>query len=157
MTAPSGSAELLTRIASFPFFEGFDAPFLGAIAPGATERTYETGAEVVREGAAAAEFFLVRHGKIGLEVGSPDRPHRTIQTVGPGEVLGWSWLVPPHRWHFDARALKPTRVIVLDAGTLRAALADRPEAGYRFLLRLLPVIAERLENARLQLLDLHGV
>ena len=99
---------------------------------------------------------MIFEGKVALEIVLPDRPHRTVQTVGPGEVVGWSWLLPPHRWRLDARALKPTRAVGLAATHLRAVLNEHPADGYRFLLRLLPVIAERLENTRLQLLDLHG-
>ena len=152
----SGSERPERELAEFPFLRGLDAGFLARLSAMAVRRRFATGAEIVREGSEAREFFLVLSGKIGLEVSSPERPHRTIQTLGAGEVLGWSWLVPPHRWHFDARALKPTEVIVLDAVALRDALAARPEVGYAFLLRLLPVIAQRLENARIQLLDLHG-
>ena len=150
--APVSSAEL----AGFPFLRGLDPAFLAGLLPAAERRSYPTGAEIVREGSDAREFFLVLEGKVGLEVSSPERPHRILQTLGSGEVLGWSWLVPPNRWHFDARALKPTRLIALEAPALRTALAARPEVGFAFLLRLLPVIAERLENARLQLLDIHG-
>ncbi len=149
--------EPTVRLADHPFFHGFDPSFLTTIAHGASERTYETGEFLVREGEPATEFFLVQHGKVAVEMATPERPRLTLQTVGPGEVLGWSWFTPPRRWSLDARALKTTRALVVDAAVLRRALDARPDAGYRFLARLLPVIAERLENARLQLLDIHGV
>lgn len=140
----------------FPFFEGFDAEFLARLAPLARERTFDAGVSIVREGDVADAFYLVVSGKIALEVVAHDRPRRTIQTIGANEVLGWSWLVPPHLWRLDARTVKATRVVAIDAADLRQALAERPAEGYRFLLRLLPVIAERLENTRVQLLDLHA-
>jgi len=145
------------RLADHTFLRGLDADFLTRIGEDAHEHTYETGESIVQEGDVADEFYLIFTGKVALEVGLPDRPRTTIQTLGPGEVLGWSWLVSPYRWRFDARALKPTRVLVLSAGRLRSTLEERPADGYRFLMRLLPVIAERLENTRLQLLDLYGV
>jgi CRP/FNR family transcriptional regulator, cyclic AMP receptor protein len=143
-------------LATHPFFEGFGESFLAAAGRNAWEVTFDTGSFLVREGDPADSFFLVREGKVALELGAPDRPHQTIQTIGPGEVLGWSWLLSPHRWRLDARAVKPTRAWALDAQTLRDALDARPEDGYRFLLRLLPIVAQRLENTRIQLLDLHG-
>lgn len=143
-------------LAEFPFFEGFDPAFLSALAPFARARSFDAGVSIVREGDVADAFYLVRTGKVALEVVAHDRPRRTIQTVGPNEVLGWSWLVPPHLWRLDARTVKATRVVAIDAPKLRAALATDPSEGYRFLLRLLPVIAERLENTRVQLLDLHA-
>ncbi|HEV2166276.1 MAG TPA: cyclic nucleotide-binding domain-containing protein [Thermoplasmata archaeon] len=144
------------RLADHRFFRGLDEAFLKRLAEKAYERSFETGTLIVREGDPADEFLVIFGGKVALEIVLPDRPHRTVQTVGPGEVVGWSWLLPPHRWRLDARALKPTRALGLSATHLRSVLDERPSDGYRFLLRLLPVIAERLENTRLQLLDLHG-
>ena len=143
-------------LAEHRFFHGMDPGFLSELAAHAYAREFDTGSLLVREGDPAEEFLLLFHGKVALEIELPDRPRRTLQTVGPGEVLGWSWLVPPHRWRLDGRALKPTRVLGLSASHLRSALEARPEQGYRFLLRLVPVIAQRLENTRIQLLDLHG-
>jgi CRP-like cAMP-binding protein len=144
------------RLAELPFFQGFDRAFLDAISENAVERNYDTGKEIVREGDPAHEFFVLLQGKVGLEIEQSDRPRRTIRTLGAGEVLGWSWLVPPYRYHFDARALKPTRVIALDARVIREVLQARPQDGFQFLTRLLPVIASRLESTQLQLLDLYG-
>jgi CRP/FNR family transcriptional regulator, cyclic AMP receptor protein len=144
------------RLDDHPFFREMDDAFLARLRDAAYERTFETGSLLVREGDPAEEFLLVFSGKVALEIVLPDRPRTTVQTVGPGEVLGWSWLVPPQRWSLDARALKPTRVLGLTAVHLRTVLDERPADGYRFLLRLLPVIAERLENTRLQLMDLNG-
>ncbi len=155
MTAATPT-EARWSLADHRFFQGMDDSFLAELSEKAYQRTFDTGALLVREGDPADEFFAVFTGKVALEIVLPDRPAKTVQTVGPGEVLGWSWMIPPHRWRLDARALKPTRVAGLAAGHLRAILEERPADGYRFLARLLPVIAERLENTRLQLLDLHG-
>lgn len=156
MTAtPPRSA--LAQLAEQPFFRGFDEEFLRALSEGMTDRTFEVGDFLVREGSPATEFLLIVSGKVALEMATPERPRLTIQTVGPGEVVGWSWLVPPRRWTLDGRALKTTRALDVDGEVLRRALEARPAVGYQFLSRLLPVIAERLENTRLQLLDIHGV
>jgi len=157
MTASTPSSVLRLMIAEHPFFHGMDVQFLELLSHRATEKRFETGDLLVEEGGVADAFHLLEHGKVALEVAAPDRPRRTIQTIGRGEVLGWSWLVPPYRWAFDARALKPTHSVVLDAEVLRRALASHPESGYKFLMRLLPVIAQRLENTHLQLLDIHGL
>jgi CRP/FNR family transcriptional regulator, cyclic AMP receptor protein len=145
------------RVADHPFFHGLDERFVQLASSGATERSFEVGEILFQEGDIAGEFWLVFHGKVALEIAAPDRPHLTIQTVGSGDVLGWSWLVPPHRWRFDARAVKATRTLAIDAKVLKDAFEAHPEDGYRFLLRLLPVIGDRLENAWIQVLDIHGV
>lgn len=144
------------RLSEHKFFQGMDPEFLTRLDELAYVRTFETGALLVREGDPADEFLVIFEGKVALEILSADRPRTTIQTLGPGEVLGWSWLFAPHRWRLDARALKPVRVLGIGASPLRAILDERPADAYRFLLRLLPVIAQRLENTRMQLLDLHG-
>jgi CRP/FNR family transcriptional regulator, cyclic AMP receptor protein len=145
------------RVADHPFFEGLGAELASAAEDLAKEQRFDTGEVVVSDGDPATTFFLVFQGKVALEVGTPEKPHLTIQTVGPGEVLGWSWLVPPYLWRFDARALKPTHVLAIDGAAFREVLSARPDQGYRFLVRLLPIIAERLENTRIQLLDIHGL
>ena len=122
----------------------------------ATERRFGTGEWIVRDGEPATAFFLVFHGKVALEVATAEKPHLTIQTVGPGEVLGWSWLVPPYLWRLDARALKPTQTLTIDAVAFRKSLGAHPTQGYQFLERLLPIVAQRLENTQIQLLDIHG-
>ncbi len=153
MTALPGPRAVLGAL---PFLEGFPREFVEALTPLAHERSYEVDTTIVREGAPADAFFLLVSGKVALEVVAHDRPRRTIETIGPGEVLGWSWLVPPYRWRLDARAVKPTRLVAIEGAGLRALLDRQPAEGYRFLLRLLPVVAERLENTRVQLLDLHA-
>ncbi|HTP55737.1 MAG TPA: cyclic nucleotide-binding domain-containing protein [Thermoplasmata archaeon] len=144
------------RLADHRFVHGMEKEFLELLNAQVYERTYETGELLVREGDPAEEFLLIFHGKVALEILSADRPRTTIQTIGAGEVLGWSWLFPPHRWRLDARAVKTTRVLGIGAAYLRRVLDEHPAAAYRFLLRLLPVIAQRLENTQLQLLDIHG-
>ncbi|HXQ48949.1 MAG TPA: cyclic nucleotide-binding domain-containing protein [Thermoplasmata archaeon] len=144
------------RLASHPFFEGMKGDLPQTLAPLAVERTYAFGDMLIREGDIADRFVLIFEGKVALEIVLPDRPRVTIQTLGGGEVLGWSWLLPPPEWWLDARAVKRTRCLELPAAQLRTLLDARPEYGYQFLLRLLPVVAQRLDHTRMQLMDLHG-
>jgi CRP/FNR family cyclic AMP-dependent transcriptional regulator len=148
--------EIKDHVAEHPFLKGLDAAFIRTALEGSNDRTYETGDLLVREGDPAHEFYLIHQGKVAIEIVAAGGPHLSIQTVGPGEVLGWSWLSPEGRWHFDARALKRTRVTALSADVLRRTFDERPADGYAFLLRFVPVLAERLENTRIQLLDIHG-
>jgi CRP-like cAMP-binding protein len=145
------------KASDHPFLRGLDREFVEAISEESTDETYRTGDILVQEGAVANRFFLIFHGKVAVEVVAPDGNRRTVQTIGPGEVLGWSWISSPFVWQFDGRAVKETRVVALDALALRRAMESRPADAYRLLLRLLPVIGQRLENTRSQLLDLQGV
>lgn len=142
--------------ATHPFLEGFDTEFLAAASEGAEALELPPEAMIFHSGERARHLYLMLEGKVALEIEAPDHPRITIQTIGPREVLGWSWLVPPYTWPVDARVLKPTRVIALDAGVLERYLEAHPDVGYRFLRRLIPVIAKRLDEARIQLVDIHG-
>jgi CRP/FNR family transcriptional regulator, cyclic AMP receptor protein len=153
---PSSKAAIAELVMSHPFFAGIDPTLVCAMGSQAEERNYDVGDMLVQEGKPAEEFFLVFEGKIALEVGAADHPGITVETIGRGEILGWSWLVSPHRWRFDARATKPTKVVAINAASARYALAAHPAFGYQFLMKLLPVVADRLENTRVQLMDIHG-
>ena len=148
--------KLAEAIQNHPFFRGFDPAFVGTVAREAHQYTFPTDEMIAREGTPSKGLYLVLEGKIALEVVAADHPQLTVQTIGPGEVFGWSWLVPPHHWRFDVRALKPSRVIALDGERLRRTLRENPEWGFQFLTRFMPVLAERLENTQIQLLDLHA-
>ena len=152
-SASEGGVNLSTH----SFFHGLDPALTREASRLAVERRFETGEMIVRDGDPASSFYLIFYGKVALEVETSEKPRLTIQTVGPGEVLGWSWLVPPYHWRLDARVLKPTQVLAIDAPAFRDVMAAHPEQGYRFLLRLLPIIAQRLENTQIQLLDIHGL
>jgi len=148
-----GPEEIAHRMATHGFFKGLPQGLLEAAAAGAKVRTYRPGEFLLREGRAADEFFAVLDGKVALEVFAADRRRITIQTVGSGEVLGWSWLAPPHRWSLDAIAVKTTRVITVEARSLWARFAAEPTEGYEFLLRLVPVLAGRIQAMEMQLLE----
>ena len=148
--------ETSLRLSEHRFFQGFEGPLVGLLQKEAVERTYAPGELLVREGDPADKFVLVFEGKVALEIATPGKPHLMIETIGAGDALGWSWLFPPQHWRLDGRALKTTRALVLDAPRVRAILDAHPTEGYAFVLRLLPVIAERLENTRVQLLDIYG-
>src|SRR5581483_11341861 len=99
----------------------------------------------------------IRQGKIALEIAAPYRPAITISTAEEGEVLGWSWLVPPYHWHLDARAIQQTRVIALDGLCLRTKCEENHDLGYELLKRFAHIIEERLNATRMQLLDVYAV
>ncbi|MBM4246759.1 MAG: cyclic nucleotide-binding domain-containing protein [Deltaproteobacteria bacterium] len=149
--------ETLERILSgHPFFEGLAEPYLKLIVGCASNVRFAAGEFLFRTGEEANEFFLVRSGRIALEVAAPGRPAVAVQTLGEGEILGWSWLVPPYHWMFDARAVEPTRAIALDGRCLRGKCESDHDLGYELLKRFAHIMEQRLRAARLQLLDVYG-
>jgi CRP-like cAMP-binding protein len=143
-------------LAEQPLFRGLTAEDLQLLAGCASNVRFEADQMISREGEPANQFFLIREGKVALEAFIPERGSVIIQTVGAGEVLGWSWLIPPYRWRFDARAVERTRAIALNGQCLRAKCEENPRLGYELLKRVAGVFVERLLSARLQLLDVYG-
>ncbi len=149
--------QLDSILAEHPFFQGLSPAYLQLIAGCATMERFNAGEPVFSAGQPAEQFFLVRHGKIAIEMVAPGRGPILIQTVGEGEVLGWSWLFPPYRWHFDAQALELTRVAAFDGRCLREKCEQDHDLGYELMKRFAKVMAARLQATRLQLLDVYGV
>ena len=148
--------ETLERVlAEHAFFEGLDTRYLHLLVGCASNVRFDAGQYIFREGEEANQFYLIRHGKVGVEIHAAERGSITIQTLGEGEVLGWSWLVPPYQWQFDARALELTRAIALDGKCLRTKSEEDHDLGYELLKRFVHVVEDRLQAARLQLLNIY--
>jgi CRP/FNR family cyclic AMP-dependent transcriptional regulator len=139
-----------------PFFQGLDPGYIALLAGCASNVVFRPGHYLMKEGEAANHFYIIRQGKVSIEIASPGRGPIPIQTVGEGDILGWSWLVPPYRWQFDGRALQETRAIALDGQCLRGKCEEDHSLGYEILRRFALVMADRLAATRLQLLDLYG-
>ncbi|MFC5581131.1 cyclic nucleotide-binding domain-containing protein [Rhodanobacter terrae] len=139
-----------------PFFAGFAAEHVELVAGCARNRRFETGEYLYREGEAADEFFLIRHGKVALEIVAPWQAPIVFATLGVGEIVGESWLVPPYRWMFDARAVELTRALGIDAACLRGKCEADHHLGYEMMKRFLPVFVERMHATQLQILDVYG-
>jgi CRP-like cAMP-binding protein len=140
-----------------PFLAGLQDEYMSTLIGCASNVRFAEGAYIIQEGETANKFFMIRTGRVALEIGLPGRAALRIQTVGPGEILGWSWLISPYRWHFGGVAVLETRAIALDGECLRIKCEKEPAFGYEMLKRLSQVMERRLEATRLQLLDLYGM
>jgi CRP/FNR family cyclic AMP-dependent transcriptional regulator len=139
-----------------PFFRDLPGPYLDTVVGCVANVVFQPGEFVFREGSAADRFYVVREGRVGVEVFVPNKGPVTIETIEGGEVLGWSWLFPPYRTRFDARALNSVRALSLDGACLRTKCEQDPALGYELLKRFAQVVISRLEATRVQLLDLYG-
>lgn len=144
-------------IASSPVFAGMAHDDLALIAGCAQNVGFEEGELLFREGQPADTFYLVRKGRVALEVHTPERGGLVVDSADPGEVVGWSWLFPPYRWHFDARAAEEVRAIAFDGECLRGKCDEDPRLGYELMQRIAQVMIDRLQNTQLRLLDVYGV
>ena len=143
-------------LAGEPFLQDMPREHVETLAGCAQNVVFQAGQFIFREGEAANEFYLIRHGRVAVEIYAPARGAIVIETLGPGEVLGWSWMVAPYQWRFDARATELVRAVSLDGRCLRTKCESNHELGYELLRRLSSVVAQRLQATRLQLLDLYG-
>jgi len=138
------------------FFQGLDPKHIALLVGCASNVRFSAGEFVYRFGEEANHFYIIRSGKVAIEVNVPERGPRTIQTHGENDVLGSSWLFPPYRWTFDARAVELTRAIALDAKCIRNKCDEDHDLGYVLMKRFSRLMVERVVATRLQLLDLYG-
>ncbi len=143
-------------LSEHPFFKDLDPRYIQLIAGCAREVTFKAGEFIFREGDPSSHFWLIRSGKISLEVFAPGRGPIMIETLGDGDVMGWSWAVPPYRKQYDARALELTRALEFDAMCIRGKCDEEPKLGYELFKRFSQLIGQRLQATRLRLIDIYG-
>lgn len=143
------------RVTGLPIFAGLERRHLEVVAASGRLARFMAGEAILREGQQADRFYVLLEGSVALEVASPERGPVVIQTLGPGDPLGWSWLFAPYRWHLDAIARGPVTAVAFDAASVRAACDADHELGYRLLARFGNVMLQRLMATRLQLLDVY--
>lgn len=149
MSAPSAQKPATVH----PFLQGLGEKSASMLATVARPFTAGPGEVFARQGDSAEAFYLIQAGHVALDLYTPTRGSVPIQTVGPGECVGWSWLIPPNRWQFDCRAVDSVSGLVFDAAWLRKKCEDDHELGYHLLRQLVAVMANRLAATRFQLLD----
>jgi CRP/FNR family transcriptional regulator, cyclic AMP receptor protein len=142
-------------MAAHPFLDGMTADQLDRLAPWAHRQVFRAGARVFSEGGKADRFWLIREGRVALDTQVPDG-EVVVDTLGPGSVLGWSWLFPPYRWHLGATALEQTLTIAFDAAGVRELCAEDPRIGHDLYRRFIEVVVNRLQATRGRLLELYG-
>ena len=139
-------------------FEGLPQKQLELIVGCASNVKFDTKDFIFREGQEADRFYIIREGRVALEsVLAPDREPLTIQILDEDDVLGWSWLFPPYRWRFDAKAIVPTQAIMLDGKFLRKKCEEDHDLGYELMKRFAYVIQQRLQAVRLQNPNMYAV
>ncbi len=143
--------KLKSFISKHPFFKGLSKSYLDLILACASEARFDPGEIIFREGERANTFYIILRGKVAIEaLMAPERDPITVLNLGEGDVLGWSWLFPPHRWHFDARAIGLTKAISIDGERIRKQCEDDHDLGYELMKRFANIIEQRLRSLRSQ-------
>ena len=139
-----------------PVFRGMELSHLEYIAGCGSNIRFEQGQQIFSEGETADKFYLIRHGRVALDMYVPQRGPVTLETINEGEVLGWSWLFEPYIRHYDARAIVLTRAVAFDGKCLRGKCEENHDFGFDLMKRFAHVMIDRLQAARLQVLDIYG-
>jgi CRP/FNR family transcriptional regulator, cyclic AMP receptor protein len=142
-------------IRSHPFWQGINPRYFPILNECAAFVKFGAEQPIFRTGVEAEHFYLICSGQVALETFVPGKGAITIETLGPGQALGWSWLFPPYCWHFSARSVDLTEVISFGGQGLRKYAAQNPDFGYELAIRVGQVVLERLQATRLQLLEFY--
>lgn len=145
--------ELEQSIANHPFFSGMSAERLSEVIRDAREVIFQPGDVIFHENDPADRFFLIKEGEVALESHVPGDGPLFVETIGPRDVLGWSWLVAPYVWQFTARAVTRTKVIALNGAHLLGMCERDPAFGYDLMKRITRIILSRLQTTRKRLLE----
>jgi CRP/FNR family cyclic AMP-dependent transcriptional regulator len=144
--------DTIEALGKHPFLRGLAKPHLEALAQCAQQITMTADQFLGREREAATTWYLIQSGRVGIEVRKGGREMVRVLILGPGDIVGWSWIVPPYRWQFDARVLDAVRALALDAEALRQLCERDHELGYQLLKRLIVVVSSRLAATQKQVL-----
>lgn len=143
--------QLAEKLAAHPFFSGMSAAHVAVFAEYATATHFVAGQVIFTEGDLANCFYLIYDGCVGLEANFECGLTQEIELIGAGEVLGWSWMFPPHRWHFGARARECTSAIFIYGTWLLERCDQDPELGLELMKRVTGVMMHRLQMTRQRL------
>jgi len=139
-------------LATHPMLRGMSAGHLAVLAGSASDVAFPAGHRLFEEGGSANHFWLLRSGSVALDLHVPGQGRVRIDTVGLGELVGWSWRFAPYRWAFGAVAASPVQAFEFDAQAVRASCASEPEFGHELTERLADVLAKRLQSTRVRLI-----
>ncbi|ABM62272.1 Crp/Fnr family transcriptional regulator [Halorhodospira halophila] len=146
-------ASIANILSDQEFFSGLERAHVEFLAECAAARSLEQDEVLFRNGDAADAFYLIRSGGVVLEVPAISGPTLEVQRLGADQIIGWSWLIPPYRWNFNARAEDTTELLVFDGAAVIARCEADPAFGYQILKRFSALMSERLDVARQRMMD----
>ena len=148
------SGDLESGIAATPFLQGMSHRHVEILASCARRTQFNEGQIIFRQGETANRFYLIGEGAVELVAATKSGERRVVAgSIGPGGVLGWSWLFPPYEWQFTARASSETSAIFFYATLLREHCEADPSLGFELFKRMAAEMVKRLQSARRRLLE----
>jgi CRP-like cAMP-binding protein len=122
----------------------------------ARDMSFGTGERIFNEGGKADRFWIIHTGTVALDLHVPGRRAVVVETLGAGQIFGWSWFVPPEYWHLGAEASSPLRAYEFDAAAVRELREKDPALDHALCIYVADVIADRLRAAQVRLPDLYA-
>src|ERR1700732_2433459 len=147
---------MAARVELHPFLAGMNRTQLALLTDCAMASHFKAGQVIMREGETANRFYLIETGKVVLESGEGFGPPVVVETIGAGNLLGWSWMFPPYVWYFTARAVGPPEAIFFYGTILREYCERDPSLGYELFKRMAPVMIKRMQSARQKMIAIHS-
>lgn len=141
------------QIADSQYFSGLAEDAIEFLAANANNKQLGAGKVLFHHGDKAEHFYLLLDGHLSLEIPAIEGPSLQLQDIGPGKVAGWSWLIPPHLWKFQARARTPIDYLEFDGAAILAYCEAQPGFGYQLIKRFSALMSERLQFARRKMMD----
>lgn len=145
--------DIRQTIADNRFFSTLPAEHIDFLAAHAEHKQLADGKVLFHRGDPATLFYLLTEGHLSLEIPAIEGPALQLQDIGPGQIAGWSWLIPPNRWHFQARAHSAIEYLEFDGEAVLAHCEADPRFGYEVVKRFSTLMSERLELAREKMMD----
>jgi CRP/FNR family cyclic AMP-dependent transcriptional regulator len=140
-------------LSAHEFFKGLNEDFITLLSEYATERQVKKGEVLFQPGRPANRFYLLRNGRVSVQVPALVGPALELQVLGENQILGWSWLIPPYRWNFLARAVEDTDLLEFDGSAILERCEKDPKFGYELFKRFTALMSERLDAARQKMMD----
>ncbi|MFQ5545270.1 MAG: Crp/Fnr family transcriptional regulator [Acidiferrobacterales bacterium] len=140
-------------LSTHAFFSELDDNFMKFLSDSVKELRIKKGDVLFQQGERADKFYLLRNGQVSVQVPALMGPTLEIQTLGEDQMLGWSWLIPPYRWNFQARAVEDSDLLEFDGSAILARCEEDPKFGYKLLKRFAALMSERLDAARQKMMD----
>jgi len=140
-------------LAAHPFLHGMPRNHLAVLAQAGSDVTFPAGHRFFEDGGHATRFWLVQSGQVTVDVHVPGQGRVPIDTIGMGELIGWSWLFPPYIWAFGAVAASSVEAFEFDAQTVRASCTSDPALAYEVTRRVAEVLTKRLKSTRSRLIS----
>lgn len=143
-------------LAKLPFFKGLGKEYIDRLCSHVKAKHLQAGDVVFSQDDKASSFFVIREGQVEVQIPSIYGAPIVVQTLGKNQVLGWSWLLPPYKWHFEARASQDSVILEFDGEALRKQCEEDARMGYELMKHFAALMADRVQAARMRVLEVCG-